>query len=274
MPQSDNLTREEEIDLARRWRDSRDERARVRILQAYRKMAIAFAQRALRPGAQLDDLVQEAQIGLVTALDRFDPELGFSFSTFARYHVLSRLQIHALENLGPVRIFNTAATKSLLASYFRLRRNYEEPGTGRLGEEGRAAICRELGIPREQLDRFEMAIQAPAGIDVGAGEDPDSDLPRGRQILAEDDPEKTVVCGRALEQARAVLAEALAGLDPRDAEVLRRRHLAESPETLDAIAASLGVSRERVRQIEARGLSRVRKALEAAGIKSATAFFG
>jgi len=274
MPKSDNLTREEELDLARRWREHRDERARTRILQAYRKMAVAFAQRALRTGVHLDDLIQEAQIGLVTALDRFDPDLGFGFSTFARYHVLSRLQIYALENLGPVRIFNTTATKTLLASYFRLRRSYEEPGTGRLGDEGRVAICRELGISREQLDRFEMAIQAPAGIDVGAGEDPDSDLPRGRQILAEDNPEETVVCGRTLEQARAALAAALASLDPRDAEVLRRRYLTESPETLDAIAASLGVSRERVRQIEARGLLRVRKALEAAGVKSVAAFFG
>jgi RNA polymerase sigma factor (sigma-70 family) len=274
MLKSENLTREEELALARRWRDHRDERARARILSAYRKMAVAFAQRALRPGAQLDDLVQEAQIGLVTALDRFDPELGFGFSTFARYHVLSRLQIHALENLGPVRIFNTAATKALLSSYFRLRRQYEDPGTGRLGEDGRDAICRQIGIPREQLDRFEMAIQAPAGIDVGAGDDPESDLPRGRQILAEDDPEETVLRRRGLDQARAAIAEALQDLDPRDAEVLRRRHLAETPETLDAIAASLGVSRERVRQIEARGLARVRKALQAAGVQGASAFFG
>lgn len=274
MHKSDNLTREEELDLARRWRDSRDEHARARILSAYRKMAVAFAQRALRPGAQLEDLIQEANIGLMTALDRFDPELGFGFSTFARYHVLSRLQIHALENLGPVRIFNTAATKALLGSYFRLRRIYEDPSTGRLSEEGRDAICRKLEIPREQLDRFEMAIQAPAGVDVGAGEDPDSDLPRGRQILAEDDPEETVVRNRSLNQVRAALAEALASLDPRDAEVLRRRYLAETPETLDSIAASLGVSRERVRQIEFRGLSRVRKALEAAGVRGVAAFFG
>jgi RNA polymerase sigma factor (sigma-70 family) len=119
-----------------------------------------------------------------------------------------------------------------------------------------------------------MAIQAPAGIDAGAGEDPESDLPRGRQILAEDDPEETVLRRRALDQARAAIAEALQGLDPRDAEVLRRRHLAETPETLDAIAASLGVSRERVRQIEARGLARVRKALQAAGVQGASAFFG
>lgn len=274
MPKSDNLTREEELELARRWRDKRDERARIRILSAYRKMAVAFAQRALRPGTQLDDLIQEAQIGLVTALDRFDPDLGFGFSTFARYHVLSRLQMHALENLGPVRIFNTGATKALLGSYFRLRRLYEDPGTGRLSDEGRATICQELGIPRDQLDRFEMAIQAPAGIDVGAGQDPDDDLPRGRQILAEDDPEETVVRARALDQARQAIANALASLDPRDAEVLRRRYLTEAPETLDAIAASLGVSRERVRQIEARGLSRVRKALEAAGVRGAAAFFG
>lgn len=274
MSKVSNLTREEELELARRWRDRRDEQARTRILEAYRKMAVAFAQRALRPGTQLDDLIQEAQIGLVTALDRFDPELGFGFSTFARYHVLSRLQIHALENLGPVRIFNTAATKSLLASYFQRRRDYEDPNTGRLSEKGREILCQELGISRDQLDRFEMAIQAPAGIDVGAGEDPDSDLPRGRQILAEDNPEDTVVRHRAHEQARAALAEAIASLDPRDAEVIRRRHLSDNPETLDSIAASLGVSRERIRQIEARGLTRIRKALEAAGIRGASTFFG
>ncbi len=273
MSDTPNLNRDEELTLARAWRDRKDERARTKILAAYKKMAVGFARRSLRPGGSLDDLVQEAQIGLVTALDRFDPDLGFGFSTFARYHVLSRLQVHALENLGPVRIFNTAATKTLLGNYFRVRRELEDPGSGRLSEEAREKLCIVLEIPREQLDRFEMTIAAPAGVDTGAGMDPDEEGPKAKPLVGSDDPERTAVRNRAQEQAKAAIYEALKGLDPRDAEIIKRRHLKDPGETLDAIAADMGVSRERIRQIETRGMRRIKEALTGHGVQTASDFY-
>lgn len=266
------LERAEERALARRWRDHQDPKARERIMRAYRRMAIGFASRSARPGLSLDDLIQEAMMGLMSALDRFDPELGFGFATFARYHVISRLQIYTLENVGPVRIFNTAATKALLGRYYRLRRQLEVDG--QLSAQARALICKELEIDEEQLQRFEMAVAIPLSIDAGAGE---SETPEGRKsrTLVDDGetPDVSAMGRVSRDQAARVIGDAIARLPERDQQIVRERHLKEPPATLDTLSASLGISRERVRQIELRSLKKIRAALEEAGIKSAGDFF-
>ena len=273
-PKTPNLTREEELHLARAWRDRRDMRARDRIMAAYRKKAVSYAKKAERPGMALDDLIQEAQTGLLAALDRFDPELGFAFSTFCHYHIISRLQIFALEHSGPVRIFNTASSKALLSSYARMRRTHEDPNTGKLSESGRELICAELNIDDGQLQRFEMAMAIPTSIDTGAGEDPNAEGgSRGTALAGDDNPEEQVLDAHALDQAQTAIRSALAALDPRDAQVIAARHLKDPADTLDVIGESLGISRERVRQLEIRGLRKIKEALSAAGIHSSTTFF-
>lgn len=271
---SEFLTREEEQRLARRWRDHQDPKARERIVRAYRKMAVGFAMRAVRPGLHLDDLVQEAVMGLMSALDRFDPELGFAFATFARYHVISRLQIYTLENVGPVRIFNTGATKALLGRYYRLRRALERDG--QLTAEGRARICKELELTDDELQRFEMAVAVPVTIDTGAGhlEDPESGGSRAKTLASDaDGPDSTAFQTVGREQAARILAEILASLPERDARIVRERHLQDPPSTLDKLSIALGISRERVRQIELRTLKKIREALKARGIASVGEFF-
>src|SRR5215813_4729133 len=104
------LPREIEYELTRRWQQDKDYRARAKILAAYKRLAVSCAQKAARNGLPFDDLVQEANIGMMQALDRFRPEMGNGFGTFARYHIVNRLQIFALSAIAPFRIFNTAAT--------------------------------------------------------------------------------------------------------------------------------------------------------------------
>ena len=133
----ENLEREEEIALAIKWRDHRDEKARLKILAEYDKKACYYAQKAKRRGLDPEDLLRSARIGLSKALDQFDPEMGNRFGTFAHYYILSEIQLYTLEQGSSVRIFNTTASKTLLSSYPRLSRKYENPNTGKLDEEGR-----------------------------------------------------------------------------------------------------------------------------------------
>ena len=271
----DFLPREEEQRLARRWRDHNDHKARDRIINAYHRMSVSFAMRASRPGLSLDDLIQEANIGLMSALDRFDPELGFGFGTFARYHVISRLQIYTLENVGPLRIFNTAATKTLISRYNRMRREWEERTGRQLDGQGREEICRMLEIDVEQLERFEMATSVPVSVDVGAG-NPDEDSGPGRAHALADGgilPDQEALQNIAQSQTTALIDSILSGLPERDATIIRERLLKDPPSTLDRLSQRFGISRERVRQIELRTLKRIREALEARGIKSAEDLF-
>lgn len=266
---SPNLTRTEEAKLARAWRDKGDHKAREKIMKAYQKLAIGFAHRSLRPGQAIEDLIQEANLGLMSALDRFDPDLGYGFSTFARYHIISRLQVYSLEQSGPIRIFNTAASKALLAGYSKLRRYYEDPATGKINQEGRDILCKTLGIEEEQLVRFEMATSQSVSIDPLI-EDEDTKV---LQIQGDDNPEEDTLNKHALEQAQKAIKEALDSMDERDALIVKKRHLSEDGRTLDSIALELGISRERVRQIELRALLKIKQHLIKYGIKSAMAFF-
>ena len=271
----DFLPRDQEQRLARRWRDQKDHKARDRIINAYHRMSVSFAMRAARPGLPLDDLIQEANIGLMSALDRFDPDLGYGFGTFARYHVISRLQIYTLENVGPLRIFNTAATKTLISRYNRMRREWEERTGRQLDGQGREEICRLLEIEVEQLERFEMATTVPVSVDVGAG-NPDEDTGPGRPHALADDgplPDQTALQRIAQDETTALIAAILAELPERDGIIIRERHLKDPPSTLDRLSQRFDISRERVRQIELRTLKRIREALQGRGINSSEDLF-
>jgi len=266
------LSREEERELARRWRDHQDERARDRILRAYHKLAVSFANRAARAGVGVDDLIQEANIGLMSALDRFDPDLGFAFATFAHYHVMSRLQIYILENVGQVRIFNTAATKGLLRRYAQLRHESAAEGAD---IDLRARLREELGVDDDQITRFEMAMAVPVSVDVGAGGDDPESGARSKALESPDEgPDRQALGKIAQEQAEDAIGEAMAGLNERELRIVRARHLSEEGMTLEALSAELGISRERVRQVEIRTMEKIRSCLRARGISSTSDLFG
>lgn len=265
------LDRETEWDLARRWRDHGDQEARERILQAYRRMALSYAAKWSRSGLAFEDLAQEATIGLIQALDKFDPERGFGFSTFSRYHIISRIQIYMLENIAPMRIFNTQQTKTLLSRFSRIRREIEAETGEPLDDLGRKQICDQLNIDPEHLKRFERAVMMPVSVDAGAGVSPED--PNRPMELADgpaSSPERQVLDKQASKQAMVAIHEAMAELPERESRILQSRHMSDPPLTLDVLSKEFGISRERVRQVELRALSHLRRRLKAEGITDLT----
>jgi RNA polymerase sigma-32 factor len=267
------LTRDEEFRLTKLWQEQGDLSARARIVAAYSKLAHAFAARAARSGLPMEDLVQEANIGLIQALDKFEPERKYGFGTFARYHIISRIQIYMLENVAPLRIFNTAATKALLSRYSRMKKDIEVETGGPLDESGRELIAQRLGIDVEQVRRYELATAFPAALDPGAGVAAD-DTSRPIELQDEDpDPESQVLNKLAREHVRGSVMAALESLDARESEIFAARHLSTPPETLDALSQRYGISRERVRQIEMSARTHVRRALQREGISGSSSLF-
>lgn len=267
----ENLSRAEEQLLTRQWKEQRNERARNKILSAYDKKARAYASKARRKNLDPDDLLQCARIGLSKALDQFDPDLGNRFGTFAHYYILSEIQLYALEQGSVVRIFNTTASKTLLASYGRLRRQYEDPSSGILHEDGREKICQEIGISMEELLRFEQ-VQAPSiRIDSGAGGETDEET--AFTLITDDNPEDKTIEDKSIEEAHIAIRTALKNIEPRDAKIVYMRFFRTPPMTLEAIGEALNISRERVRQLEIRGMKNLKNALEANGITNTHQFF-
>ncbi len=269
------LRHEEVLNLARAWRDHRDEKARERIIIAFRRLAITAAVRSRRGGVSISDLVQEANIGLMKALDRFDPELGFSFATLAQYHVRSRIQMYILENVGPLRIFNTGETKALLSRYAAARQKYEVQG--RLSPEARTRICEELGVKESELDRYEQAIAIPISLDVGAGESQSEEEGGTRSLMlqSEDDsPEEVTLNNKAQSEARSIIFGILNDLPERERVIITERFFNDDMHvTLETLSRRLNISRERVRQIELRTLKKIGDELRAKGIENVRDLF-
>jgi RNA polymerase sigma-32 factor len=255
------LERDRELDLARRWREDGDEGALHELCTAYMRLVVAIAARFRTYGLPMPDLVQEGNVGLMLAAARFEPERELRFSTYATWWIRSCIQDYILRNWSIVRTGTTAAQKSLFFNLRRLRALLRDPTEGGLSPESRTYVANALRVEEDEVDRMaarlsaaDRSLNAPIG---DAGDSEWQDLLPDAGLLPED--ETMVERDRAVR--RGWLDEALGDLTERELTIIRERRLAEEGVTLETLGRKLGVSKERVRQIEHQALRKLRFAL-------------
>jgi RNA polymerase sigma-32 factor len=209
----------------------------------------------------MNDLVQEGSIGLMQAAARFEPEREVRFSTYASWWIRSAIQDFVLRNWSIVRTGTTAAQKSLFFNLRRLRALIHEDGRAALSPEGRAAIAKKLLVPVEEVARMESRIAASdRSLNAPMSEEGDAEW----QDLVPDErplPEAQVMV-KSDERRRSQWLEAgLESLSSRELIIIKERRLREEGETLEALGRKLGISKERVRQIEQVALRKLKSAL-------------
>ncbi len=252
------LTREREFELARAWREEEDEDALHELIRSYLRLDISMAAKYRNYGLPMGDLVQEGAVGLMQAAARFEPSRGVRFSTYASWWIRSAMQDYVLRNWSVVRIGTTAAQKSLFFNLRRLRAKIESCSDGPLDAEGKAWIAEALGVG---IDAVEMMESRLAGGDqslnatVGeSGEDEWQDfVPDTRPS-----PEQVVLGMRDGKTRSRWLAQALKELNERERTIINERRLREETVTLAELGKELGISKERVRQIEHKALEKLR----------------
>lgn len=255
------LTRDHELELARRWRNKGDERALHELIQSYMRLVISTASRFKNYGLPLGDLVQEGVVGLMQAAARFEPERDVRFSTYAAWWIRSAMQDFILRNWSVVRTGTTAAQKALFFNLRRLRAKIDDGRYGQLDEEGKAWIAQELDVDVSDVEAMEMRLmggdQSLNAAIAPSGEDAWQDF------LADDrpNPEEIVSGSRDSRQRSLWLAASLAELSAREQTIIKERRLRENGRTLEELGIRLGISKERVRQIEHRALQKLRAAL-------------
>lgn len=258
------LEKEREMELARAWRDHRDERAMQEIINAYRRLVVAMASKFRHYGLPLGDLMQEGNIGLMEAMNRFDPERDVRFSTYASWWIRSCMQDYVLRNWSIVRTGTTSAQKSLFFNLRRLKAKIaNDAGAGGLSLENVGKIAKDLGVSERDVRDMDMRMATgDQSLNMTVGEDGETEL---QSLIAsnEPNPEDIVVGMRTKESRSKWLNEALHSLSDREQRIIRERHLAEEPVTLDELGKTLGVSKERVRQLEARAMERLRESMSA-----------
>ncbi len=261
------LDAETEWALAVAWRDHRDERALHRLITAYMRLAISMASKFRRYGAPMNDLIQEASVGLMKAAEKFDPDRGVRFSTYAVWWIKASIQDYVMRNWSMVRTGSTSSQKSLFFNMRRVRAQIERDTFGR-GEELdshqlRVQIAREVGVPLHDVEMMEGRL-AGSDFSLNATQSSDDEGREWIETLADDAPQSSEIVdqSRDLDKLRNWLAEALASLNAREQLIVRERKLIDQPRTLESLGEELSLSKERVRQIEAAAFKKMRQQLE------------
>lgn len=255
------LSREHEQDLARRWRYEEDEAALHELVRSYTRLVVSTASKFRNYGLPMGDLVQEGNVGLMQAAARFEPERDVRFSTYASWWIRSAMQDYVLRNWSIVRTGTTAAQKALFFNLRRLRAKLEEASSGRLTDEGRLKIANELGVDIHDVEAMEMRL---SGSDQSLNATiTESSEDNWQDFLADErpDPEEIVTGMRDSETRSRWLAEAIGELSEREQKIIRMRRLQEEGVTLEELGRQLGVSKERVRQLESRALNKLKESL-------------
>jgi RNA polymerase sigma-32 factor len=260
------LDAETELALAYAWRDQRDEQALHRLITAYMRLAVSMASKFKHYGAPRNDLIQEASVGLMKAADKFDPDRGVRFSTYAVWWIKASIQDHVMRNWSMVRTGSTSSQKSLFFNLRRVQARLEREAMKR-GEtldrhDMRQMIATEVGVPLRDVEMMEGRL---SGSDFSLNATQSSE-DEGREWIdaLEDDGEQaaeTVPNSHDTDTLRQWLLTALTALSDREQFIVRERKLRDAPRTLNSLGTELGLSKERIRQIEAAAFDKMRKSL-------------
>jgi len=258
------LERDEERLLATAWREHKDQRALHRLTSAHMRLVLALAARFRHYGLAPADLVQEGHIGLLEAAARFEPERDVRFSTYATWWIRASIQDYVLRNWSIVRGGTSSAQKAL---FFNLRRLRARLAQGRATEASGDAfqtIADALGVSRADVELMDSRLGGgDASLNAQMLDAESSGAAERMDFLVDENPRPDEIVEERLDRDRRArwLTDALAVLNERELRIVRERRLSETLATLESLGDELGISKERVRQIESRALNKLRQAL-------------
>jgi RNA polymerase sigma-32 factor len=254
------LSHDEEQALARRFNEQNDLDSAKKLVMSHLRFVVHVARGYSGYGLQLGDLIQEGNIGLMKAVKRFDPDQGVRLVSFAVHWIRAEMHEFILRNWRIVKVATTKAQRKL---FFNLRKSKKRLGW--MNAEEVRLVAHDLGVPEATVREMESRL---SGRDIGfeAPADADDDArPAPEAFLVDDgaDPYDNVSDADQADNQMETLSTALAKLDDRSRDIIQRRWLNEDKATLQDLADEYGVSAERIRQVEANALKKM-KALFAA----------
>jgi len=258
------LTVDREYMLANAWRDHEDVHAAHELVTSHLRLVAKIAMGYRGYGLPLSELISEGNVGMMQAVKRFDPEKGFRLATYAMWWIRASIQEYILHSWSLVKMGTTAAQKKLFFNLRRLKREMQAIDEGDLSPEQVTHIATTLDVSEQEvvnmnrrLSGGDQSLNAPLRSDSEAEWQDwlvDQDAQSQEEIVIERDE---------YDKRHQLLTDAMADLTDREQHIITERRLSEDPKTLEEISQVYGISRERVRQIEARAFEKLQKAMTA-----------
>lgn len=255
------LDREEEGELALSWQQERDEHALKTLTEAHLRLAIAAASKYRHYGLPVADLIQEGTVGLMEAAYRFEPERDVRFSTYASWWVRAAVQDYVLRNWSIVRTGTTSAHKALFFNLKRLKARMGVDPDRPLSMSSRNQIADEMGVRLKDVEAMEGRL---SGVDRSLNAPvADESAQEWQDLLISESPRPDQEYMENVDGAKkaALIEKAMGSLTERESFIIRERQLREEGVTLAVLGSQLGISKERVRQLEAQALGKLKQAL-------------
>ena len=257
------LEREEERELAVRWREGDDQVARNKIAMAHMRLVVSMAGKFRNFGLPMSDLVQAGYVGLLEAAARFEPSREVRFSTYASWWIRAAMQDYILRNWSIVRGGTSSAQKALFFNLRRLRAKLARGDTQLTAQAIHEEIAVALGVSLSDVQTMDARLSANDASLQAPTINGDKDSGERLDMLESNEPlpEEQVTDIIDGERRRMWLTDALGHLNDRELQIIRARRLSEDGATLEDLGSQLGISKERVRQIESRALEKLKSAL-------------
>ncbi|THD84561.1 RNA polymerase sigma factor RpoH [Aliigemmobacter aestuarii] len=255
------LEPEEEYMLAKAWVDHQDPQAAHRLVTSHLRLAAKIAMGYRGYGLPQAEVISEANVGLMQAVKRFDPEKGFRLATYAMWWIRASIQEYILRSWSLVKLGTTSAQKKL---FFNLRKAKAKVGAledGDLRPENVAQIAKDLSVTEDEVIEMNRRLSgSDASLNATIGSDGEGSSQWQDWLEDEDSDQAADYAERdELELRRELLAQAMSVLNERERDILVQRRLSEDAVTLEDLSESYGVSRERIRQIEVRAFEKLQK---------------
>jgi RNA polymerase sigma-32 factor len=261
------LRADEEYMLAKRWQEHQDPKAAEKLVASHLRLVAKIASGYRGYGLPVVDLIAEGNVGLMQALRKFDPEKGFRFSTYAMWWIRANIQEYILHSWSLVKIGTTAAQKKLFFNLRRLKSEMQTLDEPIISTQTIKEIARELNVTEQEV--IEMSKRLSGGDKSLNAPLKESGLDEWQDWLVDDESSHDVkIMERDETKKKNVLLEtALKSLSERDYYIIKARRLTDPPITLESLSITLGISRERVRQIEIRAFDKLQKVVRATAIQ-------
>lgn len=261
------LDAETELQLAYLWRDHKDEQALHRLITAYMRLAISMASKFKRYGVPMNDLIQEAGLGLMKAAEKFDPDRGVRFSTYAVWWIKASVQDYVMRNWSLVRTGSTSSQKALFFNMRRIQAQLEreamQMGISLDSDQLHRKIATEIGVPLGDVKMMDGRLSG-SDYSLNATQSTDEEGREWIDTLEDESEGADSLFEQAHDNAhlRKCLLDALSTLNERERLIVRERAIREDTRTLESLGKELSLSKERIRQIEAAAFQKLRKHLQ------------